>query len=359
VSGRPPALSTRALGRATLARQGLLGRTDLSVAKACERFGGFQAQEARPPALGLWNRLEGFDVEQLRRAARRGTVVRAVLLRGTIHLVSARDFAWMRPTVGPVLTAGMRSPGIEDLDLPKVLAAARRLLAQEPRTFGALREALAESFPGDPPRALGSAVRLSLPLTMVPTDDPWCWPPDARFALAETGAEDPAALVRRHLAAFGPATGADVQAWSGVKGLKDVIAGLADELVELTDDRRRTLWDLPDAPRPDEETEAPPRFLPSWDSLVMAHRDRTRVVPEEHRAKLTSKNLRVLPTFLWDGVVAGLWGVETKRGTATLEVRPFARLPRGAKGALEAEAEAALAFAAPGAARRAIAFASA
>ena len=357
MSDGPPVLSARALGRATLARQGLLERTEVSVTQACERFGGFQAQEARPPALGLWNRVAGFEVEQLRRAAKRGTVVRAVLMRGTIHLVSAKDFAWMRPTVQPVLSGGMRYPGIEDLDLPKVLQAARALLADEPRTFGALRDALSERFPGEEPRALGSAVRLSLPLTMVPTGDPWGWPPDSRFALAETGGEDPAALLRRHLAAFGPATAADVQAWSGLKGMKDVIAGMADELVEVRDERKRTLWDLPSAPRPGEDAAAPARFLPSWDSVVMAHKDRTRVVPEEHRAKLTSKNLRVLPAFLWDGIVAGLWGLETKKGTATLEVRPFARLPRGARGALEAEAEAALAFAAPDAKRRAVTFA--
>lgn len=358
MSDGPETLSARALGRATLARQGLLAREQVTVAKACEWFGGFQAQEARPPALGLWNRIEDFAVAQLQAAAKRGTVVRAVLLRGTIHLVSARDFAWLRPTLQPVLTAGMRYPGIEDLDLPKVLAAARRLLAEEPRTFGALRDALTAEFPDDHPRALGSAVRLSVPLTMVPTSDPWAWPPDARFALAETDDEpDAGALVRRHLAAFGPATAADIQAWSGVKGLKDVIAGIADDLVEVRDERGRALWDLPGAPRPDEDTEAPPRFLPSWDSLVLAHKDRSRVLPEEHRGKLTSKNLRVLPTVLWDGVVVGLWGTETARGTTTLEVRPFARLPRGAKGALEAEAERVLAFAAPGAKRRAVTFA--
>lgn len=357
MSDGPPVLSARALGRATLARQGLLERTAKGPAQACEAFGGFQAQETRPPALGLWNRIRDFDVEQLRGAARPGSVVRAVLMRGTIHLVSAQDFGWLRPTLHPVLTAGMRYPGIEKLDLPAVLARARELLAEEPRTFGELRAALAETFADDPPRALGSAVRLNLPLTMVPTADPWGWPADSRFALAEAGEDaDPEALVRRHLGAFGPATAADVQAWSGVKGLREVIAGMAGELSELRDERGRALWDLPGAPRPGEDAAAPPRFLPSWDSLVLAHKDRSRVVPAAHRDRLVSKNLRVLPTFLWDGVVAGLWGIETTRGAAALEVRPFSRLPRGAKGALEAEAEALLAFAAPDARSRAVAF---
>ncbi len=353
----PETLSPRAIGRATLARQGLLAREELSVVQACERFGGFQAQEARPPALGLWNRAEGFQVEALRRAARRGTVARGLLMRGTLHLVSAKDSAWLRPTLEPVLAGALRAR-FPDLDVLPVLARARALLAAEPRTFSALRAALAEDFPGESPRALGYAARTGLPLAMVATvEDPWCWPPDSCFALTEAGgAPDPEELVRRHLAAFGPASAADVQAWSGLH-VREAFDALAGELVELRDERGRTLWDLPRAPRPSEDAEAPPRLLPSWDSILLAHKDRSRILPDEHKGKLTTKNLRVPPVFLWDGMAAGVWGIETARRTATLTLRPWAKLPRGAQGPLEAEAEGVLAFAAPEAKLRGVAFA--
>ncbi|MEA2287832.1 MAG: hypothetical protein QOJ21_3875 [Solirubrobacteraceae bacterium] len=346
-------LTVRRLNRATLARQMLLARERSSVVSAVERLGGLQAQEPKPPFVALFSRIEGFEREALARALRDREVVRALLMRATLHIVSARDHAPLRGALRPAMTGALRALRGRDagLDLDALLPVARRLAEQQPRTFGELRPLLAEAFPGVNERALGYAVRTHLPLVMIPTDDPWAFPSDAAFTPADTWLDAPAeaddgatTLVRRHLAAFGPAAAADIQAWSGVKGLKGVLDGLADELVTFRDDRRRTLYDLPDAPRPGEETPAPARLLPEFDSLVLAHDDRSRVVPDEHRGKLVTKNLRVRATFLVDGFVAGTWAVTRKGKTVTLTLTPFTRLPRGAKAPLTEEALALLRF---------------
>jgi hypothetical protein len=199
---------------------------------------------------------------------------------------------------------------------------------------------------------------------MVPTGDRWGFPRDAEFAPAEAWLDrplgddpDPAPLARRYLAAFGPATAADLQTWSGLKGMKDVLGGLRDELVTFQDGRRE-LFDLPGAPRPGEDEPAPPRFLPDFDNLLLAHADRSRVIADEHRPLVFTKNLRILATFLVDGVVTGTWSVARKGKAATLTATPFAKLPRGAKKPLEQEAEQLLALLEPDAATRAVTIAA-
>jgi hypothetical protein len=221
------ALSLRALNRATLARQLLLARERVPVVAAIERLGGLQAQEAKPPFASLWSRIDGFTREELGTALQAREVVRGTLMRGTLHLVSAHDFCAMRSALAPVLAQGLRALGerAEGLDVEEVLPVARRLLAKGPLTFAELRALLLEAFPHVHERALGFAVRMHLPLVIVPTDDPWSFRSPSRFTLADTWlgtdlveAGSSEALVRRHLAAFGPATTADVQAWSGSKG---------------------------------------------------------------------------------------------------------------------------------------------
>lgn len=348
----PATLSTRALGRATLARQMLLERERVSAVEAIERLAGLQAQEAKPPFAGLWTRVERFDREELLAALRGGDVVRATLMRATLHLMSARDFGAFRgplqPAIGAALdVVGDRRKGISPAD---VSAAARDLLAGGPKRFDELRAALAEQFPDVDHRVVGYAVRLNLPLVMVPTDDPWGYPRNARFRLADVDIETPAApdeLVLRYLAAFGPASATDVQRWSALKGAKVVLDGLRGRLVTFRDERGRELFDLPDAPRPGEDADAPLRFLPEFDNLMLAHDDRTRVIADEHRGAVVTKNLRVRATVLWDGVVIGTWAIERKRDVATLRIAPFGRVPRGAKAALAEEGEALLRFAEP------------
>ena len=346
--------SLRALNRATLARQLLLERASVDVVEAVERLGGLQAQEPKPPFLALWARLREFRREQLHEPLRDGRILRATAMRATLHLLSAADYARLRNALQPVMSAAMVAVRGRDqrLDLDALLPVARELLADEPRTFKELRALLVEAFPGVNERALGYAVRMHLPLAMVASEDRWAFPSDARFALvpAALAGADLEALVRAHLRAFGPATAVDIQTWSGVRGIADVLAGMSDELASFSHGRR-TLYDLPNAPRPDEDVPAPPRLLPDFDSLLLAHKDRTRIVAEEHRPALTTKNLRVKATFLVDGFVAGTWTAARKRDTATLTLAPFAKLPRATRDELESEAKALLRFAEPDAAQ--------
>jgi len=352
----PPTLTVKDLNRATLARQMLLARASAGVVEAVERLAGMQAQEPKHPYIGLWTRIEGFEVADLRDALLAREVVRATLMRSTLHLMSADHYRALRMSMQPSMSVAMRVLGArsEGLDLEQVLPAARELLARRPLAFDEIRAQLQEQFADVNDRALGYAVRTLVALVMVPAEqEPWGFPRAARFALAEDwlgvplAEADPAALARCYLGAFGPASAVDVQAWSAVGAMKNVLHGMRDELELFVDERGRELFDLPDAPRPGASVVAPPRFLPEFDNLVLAHDDRTRIIADQHRPRVTTKNLRVRATFLWDGFVRGTWTIETKRRVATLRLAPFEALPRGAHEALRAEGEALLRFVAP------------
>jgi hypothetical protein len=354
MSAPPDRLTRRRLNRATLARQMLLQRERSSAVEAVERLCGMQAQEPRPPFPGLWSRLHRFRRDDLHRALHERTVVRGTLMRGTLHLMSAADYVAHRMTLQPVLTRSLALLGerTEGLHADEVLPVARALLEERPRTFGELRSAMVEAFPGVNDRALGFTVRMRLPLLMIPTEDRWAFPADARFGLAESWLgtpisheANPEALIARYLAAFGPATAADVQQWSGLQGIKPVLESLRRRLVRFEDERGRTLFDLPDAPRPAEETPAPPRFLPEFDNLLLSHADRTRVLGDEYRRLvLGARNGRIPATFLVDGWVAGTWRVERKKETATLAITPFDPLAKSDAAALAEEGDALLRF---------------
>jgi hypothetical protein len=337
------------LNRATLARQMLLARQKVPVLRAVERLAGLQAQLARPPYIGLWSRVAGFEPEQLTRLARDRKVVRATLMRATLHLVSAKDYRSLRPTLQPMLTAaGARATApAKGLDLDGLTARARAILDERPQTFDDLRSALAKAWPKADERALGYAVRTHLPLVQVPEDSRWGWPGAAAFAVAETwigkpmgGAADPRALVLGYLAAFGPASVRDAETWSYLRGLGPVFEALRPKLRAFHDERGRELFDLPKAPRPPAKTPAPVRFLPDYDNLLLAHADRTRIVPDAHRGRLATKNLRIPPTFLVDGRVAGLWHIDRARSSAVLVLEPFEPLSRPARAELTEEGRA-------------------
>ena len=348
-------LSLAELNRATLARQMLLAREKTTALRAIARLAGMQAQVARPPFIGLWSRVQGFQAEHLTRLARERKVVRATMMRGTLHLVTTDDFLDLRPALQPMLTEGMKGvlgERAKGFDLERVVAGARGLLDAEPRTFEDLRTALAEAWPGLDARALGYAVRTHLPLVQVPEETRWGWPGAARFAVADTwlgrrmgkGAAA-AALVERYLAAFGPASVKDAQAWSGMRALAEAFEALRPRLRVFHDVKGRELFDLPKAPRPPATTPAPVRFLPDYDNLVLAHADRTRVVPDAFRARLVTKNLQIPPTFLVDGVVAGTWKIERAGKAAALALTPFESLSRKARGELAEEGASLLRFA--------------
>lgn len=350
-------LTLRDLNRATLARQMLLAREAAPAVETVERLGGMQAQLARPPFIGLWTRLRGFDRDELLRAVTDRTVVRGTLWRGTLHLVTARDYLAFRPVLRAMLAGGLQrilGDRLKSLDAEGLVATARAILDERPRPFDEIRPLLAAAgHPGDE-RALGYAVRMLLPLLQLPSGGTWGWDAKAPFGVAETwiGAplersEAPHELVRRYLAAFGPATPADASAWSGVRGLKAAFEELRPELVSFRDERGRELFDVPDAPRPPGDADAPVRYLPEYDNLVLAHADRARVLADEHKRRLISPNLQVAPAFLVDGQVAGTWKMERARGAAVLAVQPFAQLPKGARPALVEEGDALLRWVEP------------
>jgi hypothetical protein len=347
-------LTLRAQNRATLARQMLLAREKTTAALAVERLVGLQAQWPRPPFIGLWSRIEGFAREDLLGALRRRELVRATMMRGTLHVVSARDYLQLRAAIQPVLSRGMKAMLRERagaFEVGSLVASARAYLEEEPRTFTELRDYLMTLHPDGDERAMGYAVRMHLPLVQVPTEDAtWGFPTDSDFAVAESwlgeplgDIESPEALVMRYLAAFGPATVADVQAWSGLQGLREVVAALRPKLCVLHDERGREIFDLPDAPRPAEDTEAPVRFLPEFDNLIVSRAD-ARFVAAEHRALIFLSALRVLPTFLVDGFAAGTWKTERKKAAAALILEPFAALPKKTRAALEEEGDALVRF---------------
>lgn len=343
------ALSRRALSRATLARQMLLAREKTQALDAVERLVALQAQLARPPHIALWSRLDGFRREDLNRLLFSKDVVRATFLRATLHLLTRKDFVAFRPILQPSLLAGLRVLGkrAEGLDLERLADAGRTFFTDRPQSFEAMREVLAQADPGGDERAMGYAVRLQVPLVQVPADTTWGYPAAADFLLAETWLGeppgtglDPRDLVLRYLAAYGPASVTDAQTWMGLRGLRETFEALRPQLVSFRDERKRELFDLPEAPRPPEDTPAPVRFLPEFDSLVLAHDDRTRVVADEHRPAIFKPNLRILPTVLVDGFVAATWKIERKRAAAALVIEPLARLPKAVRAELTEEGEA-------------------
>lgn len=351
-------LSLQALNRATLARQMLLARQKLPVGEAVQLLFGMQAQEPKPPFLGLWTRVDGFQASDLHAALHDRSIVRATMMRATLHLMTAADYTAFRTAMQPMLHGALRVLGdrAKGLDLEKVVPAARSLLNGGPLTFNEVRAQLQERFPDVNDRALGYAVRLCVPLVMVPTQDRWGFPRTPQFTPAGTWlGEEPAAdeavdeLVLRYLAAYGPASAADAQTWSGLASTGEALERLRPGLRVFTDDKGRELFDLPDAPRPGEDVPAPARFLPEFDSLVLAHADRRRVIADAHRPMLTTKNLRVRAVFLWDGFARGIWETEYKRKVAALRMRPFEPLPRAAVDELTAEGEALLRFLEPAA----------
>ncbi|MFF2849103.1 winged helix DNA-binding domain-containing protein [Streptomyces sp. NPDC058001] len=342
-----PVLGPRALGRATLARQHLLRRTPLSARDAVEHLGGLQAQNVKPPYYALAARLDGFAPEHLSTLMRDREVVRIVTMRSTIHTHTAEDALRLRPFVQPARVrelAAFRS-GLAGVDLDLLARISRELVEEEPRTMKQLREALITHWPHAAPEALAVAARCLLPLVQITprglwresgqvtltTAERWL----GRAALPAPPAED---VVRRYLAAFGPASVKDMQTWAGVTRLRDTFERLRPELLTFRDENGVELFDLPDAPRPDPDTEAPPRLLPEFDNLLLSYADRSRLVPDAFKGRTWQGN-RAYRVLLVDGLVAGVWNLEERRdGRAVLTVEEFAPLTRARRDAVTEEA---------------------
>jgi hypothetical protein len=344
-------LSDRALNRATLERQLLLGRSSAyAVDEAVHHLVGLQAQIPLDPYLALWSRLESFNPTDVGRLLEERELVRIVVMRGTIHLVTAEDALRLRPLTQPVLDAEIArhqefAPHLVGVDMAPVLAFARALLAARPSSGPQLRAALATEFPSMHAAALGCACRCYLPLVQVPPRGVWgkalqvtLTPLDAWVGrpLAKRPSIDD--LVLRYFGAFGPASVADVTAWSRLTGMREVVDRLRPRLRPFRTERGRELFDVPDGPRPDDDVEAPVRFLPEYDNLLLSHADRSRFGSDEER-RFSGAVGPFKGSVLVDGCVRANWHPERdkKTGAATVVVE-HVRLDRAARAAVEEEA---------------------
>jgi Winged helix DNA-binding domain len=349
-----PRLSLRALNRATLDRQLLLRRHEMPAQQAIRHLGGLQAQAPLAPYVGLWTRLAGFTPDELSALLSERAVVRAPIMRATVHLADTADFAAFRPLFGPLMAAGLRANYARTLtgvDLDALVAQAAELLAKRPLTRAQLASDLAAAWPAAEPMSLAYAVTYLVPVVQVPPRGIWGKNAQATWTTAESwlaGPIGPAspevvdALVLRYLAAFGPATVADIQAWSGLTRLREVTDRLALRSYRGPDSDE-VLLDLPDKELPAEDVPAPPRFLPEYDNLLLSHADRRRVIPHSHPVPLWPGNGATQGTLLIDGV----WDATWKIAADALTITPFRRLTAAEKSAITEEAANLLAFASP------------
>ncbi|WP_406515015.1 winged helix DNA-binding domain-containing protein [Streptomyces sp. NBC_00873] len=337
-SAQPPRLTPRALGRATLERQLLLRRTPMSAKEAVGHLVGLQAQNSKPPYYQLFARLEGFDPAELSALMGSREVVRIVTLRSTIHTHTADDALTLRPLVQPARSRELKMfrQGLGGVDLDRLAAIGRELVEERPRTPKELREALLAQWPDADPQALTLAVRCTLPLVQVTPRGLWGRSGQVALTTVEhwlgrpsepTPAPD--ATVLRYLGAFGPASVKDMQMWAGLTRLREVFERLRPRLITFRDEHGVELFDLPDAPRPDPDTPAPPRFLPEFDNVLLGHADRTRVIPPQFKGRNGNGN-QAYGAVLVDGFLAAIWrfGAPGQKpgGEGTVTVQALGRL---------------------------------
>jgi hypothetical protein len=321
-------LTLRELNRATLARQLLLERKRLSPRAVVERLVGMQAQSPQAPYIGIWTRTTGFRRESLERELMRGTIVKATVMRQTLHLVTLRDYALLRAAMSETNFPWMSSLAERLAPTVRKLAAAGPVTTDE-----ALAHLSKHNLKGVSARRAWRAARVRAHLLHHYETALWRGRADGRFvAVDEPEAHVPvearAEMIRRYLAAFGPASLRDIVQWSmmHVPELKASLA-LLEPLRRFCDESGRELFDVTRAPLPDPDTPAPVRFLPKWDNVLLAFADRTRVLPEPYRKKVIRMNGDVAQTFLVDGFVAGTWRWEDGR----VVTKPFGRLSRSSQ----------------------------
>jgi hypothetical protein len=345
-----------------------LAREPRPASEVVEHLVGMQAQEPAHPYIALWSRIEGFDPREPAELVRARAAVRVTLMRSTLHLVTADDCIALRAALQDTVTRRFWTNAtyrraLEGVDLEALLAAGRALVEERPLTPAQLRAGLVAAFPDRDPQAMGQAVAQIVPMVQVPPRGVWGQSGRPTLTTVEAWLGRPLGdappfetLALRYLAAFGPAGPADLQAWSGMTGVGPAFARLTAGLAEFRDERGARLYDLPDAPRPDPATPAPPRFLPGYDNVLLGHRDRSRIVAPDLRARhLATANGQTPGTVLIDGFVGATWRLERTRGAAVLTVRPTARAPVRVRRAIAAEGGRLLAMLAPDASRRDVA----
>jgi hypothetical protein len=309
----------------------LLERQATAAHDAIEHLVGLQAQIPTSPYYSLWARLTDFAHDRLSQLIVERQAVRIALMRSTIHLVTASDCLILRPLVQPVLERELFrnatfGPGIAGMDLAELIATGRTLLDRRPLTTSELGKLLQERWPERDARSLAYAMRNLAPLIQVPPRGVWGASARTAYAIAESWLRQPLApdpslhdLILRYLAAFGPATVADMQAWSRLTGLREVVERLRPRLQTFRDERGRELFDVPDTELPAPDTTAPPRFLPDYDNALLSHADRSRIIPLEHR----DRGVIGRPTVLVDGFVRGTWSIHRRGTGSALQIQLF------------------------------------
>jgi hypothetical protein len=341
-------LDRRTLNRATLARQFLLDRSHQSPLEAVDHLVGLQAQAPLAPYVALWSRLVDFQPRSLAEPVADGRAMRVTVMRGTIHLVTAADAGSLRALLQSMLERRFASSPyarhLVGVDLAEVQARARELLAHGPLTRPQLSKGLRRWWPDRDPASLAYAVTFQVPLVHVPPRGLWGRTGPVAYEPYEVQGStvDADAVVKRYLGAFGPASVRDAQAWCGLTRLGEVMRRLADDLETFRDEHGVQLYDLPDAPRPDPDTPAPPRFLPEYDNVLRGHADRSRVNPAGHPVPLLPGNGAAAGTVLIDGCFRAIWRVDRER--RTLRVAPMGRLTRTERSDLTREAHQLAAF---------------
>jgi hypothetical protein len=350
-------LTLRALNRATLARQFLLKRTDAPAVDVIRHLAGLQAQTPLTWYTGLWTRIADFDPHEVGALVEQRELVRMALMRNTVHLVTADDCVELRALTQDFIersTKGSWGRHWVDLDRDAVAEATRALVDEQPLMFNDIGKALLPMFPGRDAAALGQSARASLAMVQTPPRGVWGKSGHAKHTtienwLGRSVAENPSReqLVLRYLAAFGPASVKDAQTWSGLTKLKTTFETLRDQLVTFSDEHDRELFDLPDAPRPNEDTPAPVRFMYDYENLFLSHDDRSRVVSEEYRSIPFVMDVPQPSTVLIDGFIGAVWSIDKAK---TMTVQLLRKFPKRVQQEVEQEASALLHFLHPGAA---------
>ena len=357
-------IDRRTLNRTLLARQLLLDRVGMPALDAIEHLVGLQAQAPRAPYVALWSRLVDFQPAELECLIRDRAAVRALaLLRTTIHLVSAADALGMRGVLQDVAERGFRSGSpfarqLGEIDLDAVIAVGRQALERQPLTVVQLAKVLATDWPDKDPTALAMAVRYLVPLVQPPPRGLWAEnsrptmaPLDQWLGRPIPTAPAPDELVLRYLRAFGPASVADIAAWSWLTGVREIVDRLRPRLRVVRDDAGRDLFDIEDGELADADVPAPPRFLPEYDNILLSHADRSRIWPAGWQMPLAPGDGARLGTLLVDGFAAGTWRISLggeREAPAILTIEPIAALGDAGEEAVASEARALATFLAPG-----------
>lgn len=353
----PDTLTDRELNRATLARQWMLERSDVGIPDAIAFLLGLQAQTSAGPYQALWNRLAGFRHQDLTALITDKSLLRATTMRTTLHLHTAADMRTIRPVMQTVLDRSWTSTfrkRFADADHDAVHRRGIELLDEAPMTSGALGKRLAETWPNSEPLALAQLLHCRETLIQIPPTRIWGHGGPPLLSRIENwtgrGLDNPIALpglVRRYLAAYGPASVMDMQSWSGLTKLAPAFEALKGELVEFAGADGRLLYDLPEGPRPDPHTPAPVRFMPEYDNVWLGFADRHRIQPELARNRMVLVN-GYIAAYTVDGFIAGNWTLERRKDLLAISILPFRQLSPSEAADVEAEAHATGTFLADG-----------